>query len=237
MYSQLRDTTLADKKWFLDLDDLRRQESKSVWGWRVLMLGILVEIGTGAALTWHDVSENMKAASQIEKNDPRNQPIKSVEAHVFLSVFSTNGFADDFPSLHINPPLNSSGLQAEVLIEGKDGHVLWFLPCKEFSTNSQGPNRMLYSMEFGWPAPDFRSGEQFNVNSEIEQHAVSINKVDEQEVRVRINVPYLLDGSEIEDGSCVVMFGQFERRFLIPRIYEKASEGRAKWFLITTNNP
>jgi hypothetical protein len=80
----------AEKGWFLNVNDLRKRRLKAKWGWRVLMLGIFVEIGTGAALTWHDVAENMQTAKQIAKNDPLNQPIASLTANAFFLQVGTN---------------------------------------------------------------------------------------------------------------------------------------------------
>ena len=56
-------------------DVAKSQKSKSEWGWRILMLGILVKIGTGAAITWSDVRENIQNAKNVANSDARHLPI------------------------------------------------------------------------------------------------------------------------------------------------------------------
>jgi flagellar basal body-associated protein FliL len=63
---------------------------KAQIGWWVLMVGILVEIGTGAGLAAFDVYENTKTAKANANADPLNQPIALVTANVELFEAGTN---------------------------------------------------------------------------------------------------------------------------------------------------
>jgi hypothetical protein len=66
---------MTDKEWYRNLDDLRARKVKAAWGWRLLMLGILVEIGIGFAIAVKD-----------EIDAPLNRPIKTVSAYARILV-------------------------------------------------------------------------------------------------------------------------------------------------------
>jgi hypothetical protein len=222
----------ADKKEYLDVNDFRSQKLKSERGWRILMIGIGIEIVTGAAITGYSVWENVQTATQIEKNDPQKQPIKSITAQVYLLVSGTNWQTAPFS---FDAPINS-GMPMCLHIWGKDSRLIT-LPCKEFSTNSTDPNYRIYSMEFGWPSGDFRSTDP-NFNSWIEKNNVPMDRLDREMVAVKIPLYELGDGSEIVQGSCVITFnGLTQRQFLIPKIYKKDTCGFAEWPVTRLNRP
>src|ERR1017187_4554465 len=66
---------LAGNPWYPNIDGFRQRESKTRWGWRLLMSGILVEIGVGFAIAVKD-----------EMDAPLNQPIATISATVWLCV-------------------------------------------------------------------------------------------------------------------------------------------------------
>ena len=59
---------------------------KSEIGWWILMLGISLEIGVGAALTWHGVKESRQITADIARNDPHKQPIFAISAYAHVVV-------------------------------------------------------------------------------------------------------------------------------------------------------
>jgi hypothetical protein len=56
-----------DEKEFRDIDAFWRHKSKAKWGWRILIVGILVEIGTAGTLTVREELEMRSTAKQAEE--------------------------------------------------------------------------------------------------------------------------------------------------------------------------
>jgi flagellar basal body-associated protein FliL len=69
------------------IGEKRENKIKSEIGWWILMVGIFLEIGTGAGLAAYDVWKSAQTANAIATTDPLNQPIVSATAVVTL-VFS-----------------------------------------------------------------------------------------------------------------------------------------------------
>ena len=74
----------ADKKRYLDIDDFRSSKSKAERGWKVLMIGIAVEIVVAVAFALMDEWE-------ITQNAPLNQPVATISSTVVLR-FKGDGY-------------------------------------------------------------------------------------------------------------------------------------------------
>jgi hypothetical protein len=75
-----------EKERFSSIKDFRLQKAKAEWGSWILIFGIVIEIGTGAALTWMEVSESIDAANRMAQIDPINRPISEISAIVDFKV-------------------------------------------------------------------------------------------------------------------------------------------------------
>jgi hypothetical protein len=60
-----------EKHWFSNIKDLKRQRCKESLGWKILMVGILIEIGIGFAIAVKDEIENIKTKIEQAKLEPR----------------------------------------------------------------------------------------------------------------------------------------------------------------------
>jgi hypothetical protein len=72
------------------IGDKRRIKIQSEVGWWILMIGILIEVMTGAGLAAYDVYENGKNARNAAKNSPFNQPIADVSAMASFVIKPNN---------------------------------------------------------------------------------------------------------------------------------------------------
>ncbi len=59
---------------------------KSEIGWKVLMIGIGIEIVIGGGLAAHDVLKEKETADEMAQNDPLNQPVSDVSAVVIFHL-------------------------------------------------------------------------------------------------------------------------------------------------------
>jgi len=75
-----------EKHLFSDVNDFRLQKTKAEWGSWILIVGIVIEIGTGAALTWIEVGENIDAANRMAQLDPIKRPVSDISAIVDFRV-------------------------------------------------------------------------------------------------------------------------------------------------------
>jgi len=198
----------------------------SDWGWRILMVGIAIEIADAG---W--------TAYEINNANPRNQPIKSIHADVFLRVLGTNFVERE---LDRNPKRNA---YAELL--GK-GSPIAFLACDEFETeprfipvnltNLPEPpwptNSRIYSIRFSWPSADEFSA-QFDSEGFpgrslelVDQNNTTMGKLDEEMNRVFIYIPGITNGMEIIMGKCELTFnGSLQRKFSVLQHIDKYRGG------------
>ena len=114
-----------EKEQFSNLKDLRRQEWKAKWGWRLLMVGIGLEVVIAAALVLKD-SIDIDAA----KNAWRNQRIYAFEATAILFVRPLKPL-EDFEQLAKFPPgIDSKWIPPEFAkhsLKKEDNAVILFL--------------------------------------------------------------------------------------------------------------
>ena len=224
----------AENDWFLNADDLRRQKLKAKWGWRFLMLGILVEIGTGAALAGYDVRENIQTAQQIAKNDPLKKPIMSATAVITLSIGETNDatpnthstmliFGDKFGTpptsgwdikrivfeLLVDKNINSLKVLQCVSLQHadsivKNGHVMYVISLNLELISSQKQAIDSMSKQVLPPGTAFPAEANFSVEDFDKRGFAAIL------------TPTLPDGFEIKDGTCSVIMNSTKRSFSVP---------------------
>jgi hypothetical protein len=70
---------LAEKKWFKNFRSMRFWNSAKTWGERLVIIGIIFEIADAG---WTEY--------EIKKNDPMNQPVRSLSAILYFTVVGTN---------------------------------------------------------------------------------------------------------------------------------------------------
>jgi hypothetical protein len=216
----------AEKGWFLNVNDLRRRRLKAKWGWRVLMLGIFVEIGTGAALTWHDVAENMQTAKQIAKNDPLNQPIASLTASVSLMNLGTNRTKIDpgkpfggaaFVKLRFGCSKHpENGWPVQLTCVSCETSPVIGTPTNKIPNFSDKPMGNAWLLEFG-------SSGMGHVLNVIPPKANVRDAVDWD--AVEFDAPFLPPGTEIIRGDIILTINSTTKRFEIPpQKIQKAEE-------------
>lgn len=76
----------AVKDDYASIIEYRASKQKAERGWRILMLGIAIEIIVGVVLAARDAWEFKQLEAAIAKNDPLKQPITDVTALVLLEV-------------------------------------------------------------------------------------------------------------------------------------------------------
>lgn len=76
----------AVKDRYSDVTDFRESKQKAEFGWKVLMVGIAIEIIVGFAFAAKDGWEIRQIETRIARNDPLKQPISDVSALAFIEV-------------------------------------------------------------------------------------------------------------------------------------------------------
>jgi hypothetical protein len=176
------------------------------------------------------------------KNNPLNQPIKSITAEVYLLILGTN-----FSDLRFPRPPEMEKSEALIEIMGNAGSFA-NMRCSEFETElthafddgwvTNPPNARVYNMSFRWPNVDFASSyaeQNPHFKDWIERTNASLEKLDKQMEFVWIFVPGMIKGAEISNGLCLLTInGQLLRQFSIPK---ETGDIFLICPLMTTNNP
>jgi hypothetical protein len=79
-----------EKEAYTNVDDFRFCKSKRERGWKILMLGISLEIVIGFAHALEDGIEIKRIESDTVKNAPLNQPVSDISAKVVVKLEGTN---------------------------------------------------------------------------------------------------------------------------------------------------
>lgn len=153
----------------------------------------------------------MQITNNVASIDPLNQPIRSIEAHVSVSLSSTKGFK------HASW-LSRSSLDFDrgpaLTIQAKSSLPMEWVPISDFSTNSFGPNEGDCSMHFRWPSAvrlDSSFPYQYNL---VGNGNLSMGEIDKKMSSLSVPIPCSGADVEITSGTCSIIFnGAFERRF------------------------
>lgn len=218
---------LWEKKSYKNTHDFKLSKRiREVGAWLVIA-GIVFEIGVAV---W-TASDAWETRQMTIKNDPLNQPIKSMDLEVNLNIFDPNRPEDD---------------ENEVAILGgyckflkKQGGDIAVLECREFDNtmrlmfvaNAQGTTQVsnvwIYNMGFKWPGNKVSA----MLSSEIGQGNISTKMFNSQIAGVNFFIPRSGTPLRILEGSCVLTInGSIQRTFLIPKHLNEM-------FLINTNQP
>lgn len=92
----------ADKKWYPNVDDFRSFKREAERGWKILMIGIIVEIVVGVWFAVRDGWEIRQINANAVKSEPLNQRIFAFSAYAKLIVRPLEP-VNDFETLPKNP--------------------------------------------------------------------------------------------------------------------------------------
>jgi hypothetical protein len=118
----------AEKPLYRDVTDMRRQKSKTKWGWWILITGIGIEILTAAGLSGYDVWERRQATSRIESIDPMNQLVRDATASVHFTLSEKFDLPIMLPEYGKNCMLffsrhGDQALPGVIMLQGKEAEV------------------------------------------------------------------------------------------------------------------
>jgi hypothetical protein len=226
---------MADKKEYIDVEDFRSSKLKAKRGWIILMIGISIEILTGAVLTGYSVWENVQTTSQMAKNDPRNQPISVLSAFANFVVKGTNenrtpemvkwqtGMVAILMLYESGDSKTSSSspfdlLEADGFLLGNNGHF---------------PDARMYFMKF--------QQNLFAASSNIGRGKMTAKKIDDVKF-VGVGLNFLPPGAEILDGSVeIIVNSSLSKVFqILPQKDSDPEDGkfaRPYWIFATNTLP
>ncbi len=215
-----------DKESYRDVVDFRACKSKRKLGWRLLMMGIAVEIVLGFGHALKDAQEIRQIKISQANNDPLNRPIKSITADVFLEIRGTN-------FLHVNGTnvidwmQSGMGLQrpetmADFTVVATNG-TLARLQCNKFvslriqSNDGKETVGRMYSMGFSWPALDW-AFVSINIEDWVSRNGISTKQLDSKMAGAAIGVFGAMKGMKVVSGKIVFTInGSIQRPFSIPQ--------------------
>jgi hypothetical protein len=190
--------TLADKKWFGTLKSFRRCESIKHCGEWAVILGVLIEVVVAG---WSAKDEWQTRQIAI-KDSPLNQPIKSIQVHVFLEIAGTNfiqyalskSAAEKLSMFEI---INKNG---EIAVLGCDAYSSE--PWVESQNRNDPPNERFFSFTFSWPTSSWWAAMPIGPTNWMTEYNVSTLQLINDFKSAHISFIALASDFEIKKSSC-----------------------------------